>query len=406
MSRQVKLLQLGDLHLDSPFSALTGEEAAKRNAELRRVFSGAVRYAKNNDVDVILLCGDLFDREYCSEQTLALLRKEMQEFPECRFVISPGNHDPYSAHSPYKTAEFPQNCHVFKDERMSFISFPELGMTVYGYAFTSQRYTARPLEGFRVYDSESLNVLCAHADIGVTGSVYAPVSVSSIASSGLDYAAFGHIHNADGIERAEPSEEQLFGKLPRNSTLYAYSGCIAGRDMSEVGEKGGVLITAVTDGEKKQISAKRITFCPWRYDAVQTDITQISTVPELIDRVRALLSESNGISRRLRVTLKGRRAEELDISATRLARILCERMIGVEEAEVIDNSLPAVRYSQLENEYTLRGAFYRLLKDDIESNDPETAKVALDALNIGLLAIDGGDPWELMQNEDADGNVE
>lgn len=398
MSRRVSILHLGDLHLDSPFSALDGESAAKRNAELRRVFSGAVKYAKSNKVDIILLCGDLFDSERCSAQTIAFLRGEMESFPECSFVIAPGNHDPYCAHSLYETAEFPENCHVFKDEKISSFHFPSLNTTVYGYAFTESRYTRDPLEGFTVSDPASINILCAHADVGVASSVYAPVSVSSIASSGLDYAAFGHIHNAGRIERAVSSGELLSGESSRNMTVYAYSGCIAGRDMSEVGEKGGVLVSVSLDEEKKQISAKRVAFCPWVYDSIQTDISRIPGASELVEALGALIPEQGGLRRYLRVTLKGRRAETLDISCERLAELICERYANVEAAEIIDSSLPAVRLSQLENAYDLRGAFYRLLKEDIESEDEKTSRRALAALDMGLLTLDGGDPWELARD--------
>jgi hypothetical protein len=38
---------------------------------------------------------------------------------------------------------------------------------------------------------------------------------------------------------------------------------------------------------------------------------------------------------------------------------------------------------------TVRGAFYRALLDKLRSDDPEERRLALRALRIGLLAIDG-----------------
>ena len=99
----VKILHIGDLHLDSPFASLGSDGQAKANAELRRAFSRAIGYARENAVQIVLIAGDLFDREYYSRGTLDTVCKEMESVPDCVFVISPGNHDPITPHSPYKT---------------------------------------------------------------------------------------------------------------------------------------------------------------------------------------------------------------------------------------------------------------------------------------------------------------
>lgn len=393
MDRQIKILHLGDLHLDSPFSGISGEEASKKNAELRRVFSDAINYAKAKRADIVLLCGDLFDREYYSPQTIGLLKREISGFPECRFVISPGNHDPYSAHSPYKTVTLPENCYVFKSEQISCISFPELDTDVYGYAFTSSHYTARPLNGFKVADVSRLNLLCAHADIGVSDSVYAPISEKELAESGLDYAALGHIHNWDKLNKATVSAEFT---ASNGEALYTYSGCIAGRDHGEQGKKGGVFITAELCGGKKRMDVRRITFCPWIYKDLKINVSGISNIGELADAVIKNTGEDGGIRKRYhRVVLSGRSG--FNISESELETAIRDRASDGDEFKVCNEALPPLDHAELDGDYTLKGVFYRLLKPRLQSDDPEESRLAHTALEMGLIALDGGDPWDAVQ---------
>lgn len=393
MGRQIRILHLGDLHLDSPFSGISGEEASKKNAELRRVFSDAISYAKAERADIVLLCGDLFDREYYSAQTIELLKRELSGFPECRFVISPGNHDPYSEHSPYKTASLPGNCCVFESEKISRISFPELDTDVYGYAFTSSHYTAEPLNGFRVADMGKLNLLCAHADIGTSDSVYAPISEKELAESGLDYAALGHIHNWEKLKKATVSAEFT---ASRGEALYMYSGCIAGRDHGEQGKKGGVFITAELCGGKKKIDVKRITFCPWIYRDVSVKVNGLFDTGALAEAVIRSTGEDGGMRKRyLRVVLSGRSA--FNISESELEAAVRERASEGDVIRICNEALPPLEHSELDGDHTLKGVFYRLLKPRLQSDDPEEARLANMALEMGLIALDGGDPWDAVQ---------
>ena len=57
----VKILHAADFHLDSPFSGLTEEKARQRRRECRELVSRLVDYANSQGVELMLLCGDLFD---------------------------------------------------------------------------------------------------------------------------------------------------------------------------------------------------------------------------------------------------------------------------------------------------------------------------------------------------------
>ena len=72
----VKLIHCADLHLDSAMTThLSKEKAQERKAELLRTFERMVEYARENEVEAILIAGDLFDRKNVS----ATARKSVRQ---------------------------------------------------------------------------------------------------------------------------------------------------------------------------------------------------------------------------------------------------------------------------------------------------------------------------------------
>ena len=69
----LKILHTGDIHLDSPFSKLDARRAEIRRGELRTSFISMMQYARKNAVDLILVAGDLFDTEFVTRETMALM---------------------------------------------------------------------------------------------------------------------------------------------------------------------------------------------------------------------------------------------------------------------------------------------------------------------------------------------
>ena len=54
-------LHAADSHLDSAFGALTARQAAGRRRESRELGFRLANYVNQNNVDLVLLAGDLFD---------------------------------------------------------------------------------------------------------------------------------------------------------------------------------------------------------------------------------------------------------------------------------------------------------------------------------------------------------
>ena len=140
-----RILHIGDIHLDSPFSLFDVEKSQARRRELRGTFSSIMMYAKMKKADLVIIAGDLFDSEFVTRETMSLIVSQFASLPSCRFVITPGNHDPATAKSAYLKTKFPENVYVFNSESVERIAFDDIGVDVYGFAYTEEKYEQDPL---------------------------------------------------------------------------------------------------------------------------------------------------------------------------------------------------------------------------------------------------------------------
>ena len=370
----LRIIHTGDIHLDAPFALSDVRKARMRKNELRETFAAMIRFAKTERADLMILSGDILDGDFATKETVSFLQEQFASVPSCRFVIAPGNHDPFSEKSPYRNASFPDNVYLFTEEKITKFSFPELGADVYGYAFTEANCETNPLAQPIAMDKNRINILAAHADVGGK-SRYCPIAVSDIANSGFDYVALGHIHKGGELKTA--------GK-----TYYAYCGCPEGRSFDECGIKGAFLADMSKTGGK--LSAKFVfkRFGKRRYKTITLDITGVSSQDGFFERLRdAIKREGFGSDVLLRVRLTGRIPPEMKIFAKRPDA----EAFGLFFLEIEDATLPLLDAETLKNDISVRGAFFRELLPLLESEDEEKRRTAVQALRYGLAALDGND---------------
>lgn len=369
-----KIIHTADLHLDAPFSLFDVQKAQVRKNELRGTFASLILYAKTEKADLVIISGDLFDSGFVTKETTALLTSQFASFPDCKFVIAPGNHDFISSRSPYKKELFPPNVYIFEEEKISRFSFEDIGVDVYGFAYTSEKYMENPLAEPIPLDRRKINILVAHGDL-VGHSDCCRLTPADIARSGFDYAALGHIHKG--------GEVKLVG-----GTYYAYSGCPEGRSFDECGIKGVIVCEMSKESGRLVAGFANKRICRRHYERVSVDITGVETDGDLCERVRAaILEKGYGSDVLLRVTLTGRVSPEATFSPEKLS----DQMLGVYYLEVRNESVPLLNYDELKNDISIRGAFFRELLPRLESEDAEERRLAADALRYGLAALDGND---------------
>lgn len=368
----IKILHCADLHLDSPFTDSLQKGEARR-AKLRSAFTNMTRFASEHGVNLILMAGDLFDSEFVTRETAALLVRQAEALPSCRFVISPGNHDPYTQNSIYARTEFPENVTVFSSSEPNCVSFDDLDVDIYGYAFTETSLSHAPISNLRPARPDRINLLCAHADLSSPLSPYAPLSREEIAACGMDYVALGHVHACSGLQSA-------------GNTYYAYSGCLEGRGFDELGYKGALYLEISKENGSLRVEASEKRFSFGRYEIARVDLGGAKTAEEALSAIRTALKEEKllGADTTLRLILSGC----VSPSVTNLAESVKDAISSLVYAlEVRDQTLPLLDADRLAGDVSLRGAFYRRLLPQIESNDEETRARAIRALTLGLAAL-------------------
>ena len=171
----VRVLHASDFHLDSAYGGLSVEQARQRRQESRDLVRSMVDYGNDHGAQLLLLAGDLLDSDAVYGQTGAELSAALSAF-RGEVVIAPGNHDCYTAGSPYATTLWSENVHIFTAPTMERIAFPQYGCVVYGGAFTEGEVTERGLSGFSVRpeDGELVKIGLLHGEVGSKTAIIAP----------------------------------------------------------------------------------------------------------------------------------------------------------------------------------------------------------------------------------------
>ena len=357
----IKFLHAADLHLDSPFSGLSPEQAAARRKEQRELPSKLAELCRVHSCDALLLAGDVFDAESATPETVEALLAAFAACP-CPVFLAPGNHDPLSASSPYRTESWPENVHIFRSHIISFFDLPELRCRVFGAGFESAHELSL-MTGFSAPQDGWTNVMVLHGDPMGLSSLYNTISRDQIAGSGLRYLALGHLHQASGL-------------LYEGRTAYAWPGCAMGRGFDELGEKGAYLVT-LTDSD-----------CSLEFLPLGGRSYEILRVPAGDDAAAALdAALPQDTSRDIyRVILTGEAARP-DLNA--LYAQFAPRFFSL---TLRDETTPKRDLWAGAGEDTLRGLALGTLKADYDNApDEETRRTAALAARYLLSAIEGRD---------------
>ncbi len=360
-----RFLHAADFHLDSPFSALPPEKAAERRRESRGLPARLAEYANANHVQLVLLSGDLLDGDNPYRETAEALRDALGRIHAPVF-IAPGNHDPYTASSPYAALDWPENVHIFSSAGLEAAEVPGLSAVVYGAAFTGPEQRESLLSGFRAPLDGKCRLMVLHGELDPAEPRYDPVSREDAAGSGLAYLALGHIHKR--------------GKLRCGGTLCAWPGCPEGRGFDELGEKGFYLGTAADDGA---VTLEFVPFARHRYEILEADVTG----RDPLEAVEALLPPDTA-GDLYRIVLTGEAGEPgVDLAA--LSEALTPRFYAL---ELRDRTRAAEDLWARAGEDSLRGLFLRELRGCLKKAGSDSERAAVEmAVRYGLAALDHRD---------------
>jgi len=365
----IKILHAADFHLDSPFDALPEEKAAERRREQRELLKQIADIAGREQVDAVLLAGDLLDSDKSYYETGEALVQALAEIKAPVF-IAPGNHDYYHSHSPWAALKLPSNVHVFKTGTPEAVELTGKNAMVWGAAFTGNRSGSLLADFPEITDrGKKLQLMVLHGQAGGTEEAYNPMSLQQIADTGLDYIALGHEHHYSGLKKA-------------GDTYYAYAGCPEGRGFDEAGECGVLIIEA----ELGKVKERFVPLKGRQYHKLEVDLSDHA------DPIAAILKRlPRGTERDIyRIMLTG----EFDggINEAAIAMHLEDRFyhLTVRDQTKIRRDI----WAQAEED-SLRGLFLRKMRAKYETADETERENITWAIRYALGAMEQGEQWRV-----------
>jgi len=186
------------VHLGSDGYGNADQRAAHHERD-RRAFRAIVDRALADQVDLVLIAGDLFDHNRVPGETVAFVRAELNRLRQ-PVVILPGNHDALTTNAVYDrhdVAAGASHIHVIRGVDGEVIDFPELEAVVWGRAMEDHTPEFQPLAQIPRRVDRRWCLAMAH------GFFYedrrrpersSPIFADEIRDTGWDYLALGHQH--------------------------------------------------------------------------------------------------------------------------------------------------------------------------------------------------------------------
>jgi DNA repair protein SbcD/Mre11 len=293
-----RFVHTADIHLDSPLRSL-----ALRNRELAELIGNATRqaFARTIDlcleeqVDALLLAGDLYDGEQTSMKTARFLAERLHHLGQAgveTFIVR-GNHDALSKIT--RELTFPDTVNVFKGRADALEAKRRSSgspVVVHGLSF-AQPHAPEGLVGkYKPPVAGALNIGLMHTSVG--GSIdhdpYAPCTLGDLLGAGYRYWALGHIHKR---------------WVEVGPSMVVMPGIPQGRDINEGGAKSVSLVAIHDDGsidiEERNVGLAQFERVTVRTDGIDDWKALAARVTESLGRVKDAVVSDHLVAR-LRLT--------------------------------------------------------------------------------------------------------
>lgn len=297
-----RFMHAADLHVDSPFRGLTDAPAHVREALQSSTFRAVrnlVDTALSEEVDFIVIAGDLYDSADRSLRAQLYLQREWQRLHAkgVQLFVIHGNHDPLSGQR--AKLEWPKSVYFYGAEKVekaaAYTKRGEIAAYVHGISYGTRSVTENLAARYEA-DGESgvYQIALLHGNVdGQEGhDPYSPCSLAELAGSGFNYWALGHIHG-----------RSVLHTYPH----VVYSGNTQGRHSKEVGAKGCYIVDVSASYETE---LKFVPLDAVRWENVVVRIDGIESEQALLTALeKAVLDAAADCGRRtcmLKLSLEGR----------------------------------------------------------------------------------------------------
>ena len=198
--KRLRIVHAADFHLDAPFRGGRAGYGSIRRQDVRQVFSATIDLVLSEAADLLLLCGDLFEQDGVTRDTMAFLRRELDRLAPTPVLLLPGNHDPLTANSWYRAVDWPAHVHLLDaaPRQAAVVDLPACGVFAAGFGFAQARQETPDFTTLPAPAPDRFNLLLLHGSLDApetSASIpYNPVTTGKLVQTGYDYVALGHYH--------------------------------------------------------------------------------------------------------------------------------------------------------------------------------------------------------------------
>ena len=134
----MRFIHAADLHIDSPLRGLNrfeGAPVARLRSATRQALTRLVDLALDEEVDFVLIAGDLYDRDWQDFHTGLFVREQMVRLGRAgvKVFIVQGNHDAQGVIS--RQLPWPDNVKVFSSRSAETVKLDDLRVAIHGHSF-------------------------------------------------------------------------------------------------------------------------------------------------------------------------------------------------------------------------------------------------------------------------------
>ncbi|WP_321501695.1 DNA repair exonuclease [Breoghania sp.] len=276
-----RFIHTADIHLDSPLKSL-----ALRNADLsaligaatRAAFSRTIDLAIEEEVDALLIAGDLYDGSETSMKTAVFLATELARLDEkgIRTFVIRGNHDAMSRITRELTLAASVKTFTGRAEAVKVEADAPFEVAIHGISFSNTHAPESLLDKFRPPVAGAVNIAMLHTSLGGAPGhdPYAPCQPGELDALGFDYWALGHIHQRS-VQGAKGS--------------IVMPGIPQGRD---IGEAGPGTVSLVTIADDRTLTIEERVTAIAQFERVPLDLTGLDDWSDAINAMGSALRKA------------------------------------------------------------------------------------------------------------------
>ncbi|MCH9634342.1 MAG: hypothetical protein S4CHLAM7_10890 [Chlamydiae bacterium] len=226
----MKFIHAADVHLDSFSSSLRtfyGSKSLSIAEEVKNSFVSLIDLALYEDVDFVLLVGDVFDANWRDYGIGLFFLKQVKRL-KCPVYYLRGNHD--AENRLLKKLSFPKNIIEIPTDKAQTYIIENLKVAIHGQSYaeyhTEEDLSQNYPKGVPGY--YNIGLLHTSGDVKLGETPYAPYISKILKDKRYQYWALGHLHD--------------FQILDENPYI-VYPGNVQGRHIRETGSKGCCVVT-------------------------------------------------------------------------------------------------------------------------------------------------------------------